>query len=879
MTGVSPKHCPVNRHGNRRLLRLATGCLLLTQFAAVAVSWDKGDRDRGTRANRLARETSPYLLAHARNPVDWYPWGAEAFAKAKAENRPIFLSIGYSSCHWCHVMERKVFSDPEIARSMNENFVCIKVDREERPDIDDVYMTALQMYYQAIGSPQSGGWPLSLFLTPDGRPLGGGTYFPPTSDEGNVSFPDLIRNVIASWSDPAKRNQLNANADLLTESVRNAFRAPPRLGADQPDAALVARVLTGLEQTFDTEYGGFGFSSRAPNRPKFPVPPKLAFLQGQLTEDTGPKSAAGMLNLTLDRMAAGGIYDHVGGGFHRYSTDRFWRVPHFEKMLYDNAQLASLYTEAYARTRKPRYRDVAEGTLDFVLRELADPQGGFYTALDADSEGVEGRYYVWTTEQLQELLTAEELGICQQVYGTAGRPNFEEGHVLQLLVPIEESAEKLGMSLDTLEERLAEIRRKLLRERVRRPSPPRDDKILCGWNGLMIAALARASVVFERPEYLRAARVCAEFLVRELRQSNGRLYRSYCAREARIEAYLEDYALLVHGLLALEEATEDPKWGDAARRLTDLQLELFWDERSAGCFATNDQHEQLLVRTKPPYDSVMPSGNSATVRNLLSIAKLSGEQKYRSKAQATLEHFAPQMASAPTSMANMALALAESLPADDRRQSRKVRNVVSPEALGPAGELEDRGEIRQTQGESVAPRNDAVKRKKPEKVTVRAFLSADPLPPGKTCKILVELTIEKGWHIHANPAGDPEGDVQTEVGIHSELGIELAEIRYPPGRKVSRSEGPAARYWEGTVQIQGILEIPAGAAGQSEELTVEVMQQPCNDSSCLVAKKIKVSIPVEVAKRAADARAANERLFQTPPAAKPERTPGKSRRS
>ncbi len=868
---------PEKRRAGRRLawrgaLPWMIALSLLTGDSWQTIAVGAPEKARAARANRLAKETSPYLLAHAHNPVDWFPWGAEALEKAKQEDKPIFLSIGYSSCHWCHVMERNCFSDPEIARYMNENFINIKVDREERPDIDDIYMASLQMYYKLSRISQSGGWPLSMFLTPDGRPLGGATYLPPTSDDDGPTFPALMKNVVAHWSDPAKRKLINSNADILTKEVRDSFRTPPAIETIPLDAALVTRVFEGLEQSYDPEHGGFGFTSRAPSRPKFPVPPKLAFLQSQANRGPHAQSAAKMLALTLDRMAAGGIYDHVGGGFHRYSTDRYWRIPHFEKMLYDNAQLASIYTAAYVRTRNPRYRAVAEGTIEFVLRELTDSKGGFHTALDADSEGVEGKYYVWTPEQLTSLLSAEELGICQQVYGASGRANFEEGHVLQLVDSLEVSADKLQLEMTDLERSLVDVRRKLLRERVRRKAPARDDKILCGWNGLMIAALAEASVVFDRPEYLRAARTAAEFILRDMRQENGRMFRSYCANEPRIDAYLEDYALLVQGLLALERATGEERWANAARRITDLQLQLFWDDKGAGCFSTSAEHEQLLVRTKPPYDSVMPSGNSATVRNLLAIAELSGEKSYLKKAEATLKEFAPQISAVPTSMTYMAVGLVELLGPD----AAAPEKPIDPQSRAPRGSSKIKPLGFEEAEREPTP---AKKKKKPaDKISARAFLSAEPLPPGRTCKVQIQIVVEDGWHIHSNPPGDPDGDIPTEIKLSSELGLELKSLKFPLGRSVDRGEdSPPARYLEGKVAVSGVLVIPPEAAGESDELVFEIQYQACNDAQCLPKQTLKVVVPIEVAKRAADSKPANEKLFSPPPAT-PERGPAKTRR-
>ncbi len=850
-----------------RVWRRFAGWLLIWAVATPPVfSRDEKPARKApsSQPNRLARETSPYLLAHARNPVDWFPWGPEALEKARREDKPIFLSIGYSSCHWCHVMEEKVFSNPEIAEYMNRHFVCIKVDREERPDLDDIYMAALQAYYRRIGSPQSGGWPLSLFLTPDARPLGGGTYIPPTSeDDGRTGFPDLMRNLVAAWSTPESRKTLNDNATVLVEDLKVSQRPPPALTRPELSQELAGQTWKALQGSFDPEHGGFGFSPRAPQRPKFPVPPKLVFLE-QICR--GPaqdqaEEAARMLDLTLARMAAGGIHDHVGGGFHRYSTDRAWRIPHFEKMLYDNAQLASVYTAAYSRTRQRSYREVAEGILEFVLREMTDSRGGFYAALDADANGVEGAYYAWSLDQLQEVLSAEELGVCQQVYGVSGTPNFEEGFVLLRNESLEDSAAKLQLTMDALEASLAGIHRKLLRERVRRKPPARDDKILCGWNGLMIAALAEASVVFERPEYLRAAREAAEFILKEMRQENGRFYRSYCRGEARHDAYLEDYAFLVRGLLALGTASRDDRWFTAARRLTDLQLQLFWDKSRGGCFATSTEHETLLIRTKPLVDSVLPSGNSVTAINLLEIARISGEPEYRRQAESLLREFAPHLADRPEGLSHLATAVLLALSAEN-----------PPPAARPSAP------IKLMSNSEDRPAESAPRRKPAAKVNAEVLLSADPLPPGGTCRVLVLLEIAPGWHIHGNPAGDPEGDNATELELDSDLGLKLQNIEYPRPRVVERDDDlPPARYLEGKVAIRATLQIPKESAGKTEELPFELLYQACNAASCLRPQTLKLMVPVRIARKLSEARPAHEDQFQNPPA-KPKSPPTKTRR-
>lgn len=839
-------------------LTVATGLIL----AAIGCSLAEGDSDPAPtdeeqpsrHANRLSRETSPYLLAHAHNPVDWYPWGPEALEKAKKEDKPIFLSIGYSSCHWCHVMEKKVFSDPEIARYMNEHFVNIKVDREERPDLDDIYMTALQMYFDLAKSSQTGGWPLSMFLLPDGRPLGGGTYFGPEDSERGMGFPSLLKKVVESFRD--NRKQMETNADILASAVRAAARPRANLQPVTLDHALVAPVMNSLTASFDGEFGGVGFNLKAPDRPKFPQPTKLALLQYEMKRHKN-EEAGKILYRTLDRMAAGGIYDHVGGGFHRYSTDRFWRVPHFEKMLYDNAQLADVYADAYRFTNERHYRQVVEGTLDFVLRELRDTNGGFYSALDADSEGVEGKYYVWTDAQLGKVLSPEELEICRAVYGTGGESNFELGHVLALKQSIDDAAKKLKTAAVQLERQTAEINRKLLAARQERRAPARDDKILAAWNGLMIRALARGGVILEKPEYVEAAEKAATFILTEMRDEKGKLYHSYAARQAKLDAYLDDYAYVNEGLLALHLATGNEKWANAAKRLTDLQMQLFWDEQGKGCYFTSHHHEALLARTKNAYDSVLPSGNSVTVRNLLRLGAFSRQSDYRTRARQTLELFAPLMAETPGGLTNMALALDEFLdvnePATGSRPSARTRLGIAPDS-----------EIVLARGQDDKPaaRKASARNKENEIVTGQVFLSVDRLPAGKTARVLVQLQIADGWHIHANPPGDPEIDIATELEMNSKLDIALKEARFPIGKKADRGEGEKPQLlYTGKVSVIGEIEVPAQAGGRRDELVFLIGYQACNDNRCLRPKKLKLTLPVAVARPGEPVRPVNEALF------------------
>jgi uncharacterized protein YyaL (SSP411 family) len=607
-------------------------------------------------ANRLAKETSPYLLLHAHNPVDWYPWGDEALAKARQEKKPIFLSIGYSSCYWCHVMERESFMDDEIAAVLNKNFVCIKVDREERPDIDEIYMRAVQIYLQLVGSKQGGGWPLSMFLTPDAKPLMGGTYFPPRDKDSRMGFLTVLNRVHEAWSgDPEKWQK---TGDALADYVADSLKQRPMLKVVKLDAAMLDAVLRSLVAEYDTTYGGFGFNPANPRQAKFPEPPNLAFLLDTARRFQS-ETAKKMLVTTLEKISQGGIRDHVGGGFHRYSTDRFWRVPHFEKMLYDNGQLVSVYTQAYELTPRDDFKRVVDESIEFVLREMTDGAGGFYSAIDAETDAEEGRYYVWDRQECQRVLGPEAYALWADVYGLGGEPNFEgQAYIPLLAKSLAEEAKQRKLTETALDELLQASRRKLLQERAMRPRPLTDTKILAGWNGLMIRALADAGRVFKNEQYTAAAARAADFILAKLHDSDGRLQRTYAAGQAKILAYLDDYAFLIDSLIALHQATGDARWLQTAGELTETEIALFWDDRVGGFFYTSTLHEPLIARSKLPTDTVMPSGNSVSAANLLYLATALARPEYIARAEKCMQAAGPMLEENPAAFPQLAVALA-----------------------------------------------------------------------------------------------------------------------------------------------------------------------------------------------------------------------------
>ncbi len=572
--------------------------------------------------NRLIHETSPYLRQHAYNPVDWYPWGKEALARAKAEDKPILLSIGYSACHWCHVMAHECFENPDIAKLMNEQFINIKVDREERPDLDDIYQKAAQVF---LG--RGGGWPLTVFLTPDREPFYGGTYFPPVPRYNLPGFPQVLLGVVEAYRGHPDRVRQNI------ERVRNGLQ---RAGAPQPSSepltdALLDEAVKDLSLVYDSLHGGFG------DGPKFPTVPPLSLLLRQFYR-TGDLASQGKVIHQLRRMAAGGIYDHLGGGFHRYAVDAQWLIPHFEKMLYDNAQLVRIYLDGWRLTREIRFKQVVEETLEYVRREMTHPGGGFYAAQDADSEGHEGKFFVWEPGEIKSELGPELGELFCRVYGVTADGNFEGRSILNRLAGLNLKPEEQ----EELETVLAPARRRLREVRDRRVKPERDDKILTSWNGLMVSGFLDAYQTFGTPSYLDMAERALAFLL-ERAWMNGRLHRTVTGGRARLNGYLDDYAFLAAALIDAYEATSQRGYLEHAVELTEIMLEQFWDDETGGCFFTGRDHEALIQRMKSGTDGAMPSGNAVAATNLLRLFFYAGEPRYWDRAEQTLRVFRAQM--------------------------------------------------------------------------------------------------------------------------------------------------------------------------------------------------------------------------------------------
>ena len=590
--------------------------------------------------NRLADETSPYLLQHAENPVAWQPWDEAALAEAKQRQTPIFLSIGYSACHWCHVMEHESFSDPAVAKLLNDHFVCIKVDREERPDLDSVYMTAVQMLTGR------GGWPMSVFLTPDLQPFYGGTYWPPNDRHGMPGFPRVLEAVIDAWD--KRREQAKSQGAQLQERIAQVERRGTN-GAKINEQLLQGALAT-MEQHYDPQYGGFG------DAPKFPHAMHLQFLLRLNHRGWGDRALA-MATETLDRMAAGGMYDQLGGGFHRYSVDARWHTPHFEKMLYDNALLAGAYTEAYQATGEERYALIARQTLDYLLRDMLDPAGGFHSSEDADSESVEGKFYVWSYEEVIEVLGEDEGALFARVYDVTPSGNFEGTNIPHLPKTLSQQAQWLHLAEPELKRRLDNSKEKLLVRRATRIRPGKDDKVLANWNGFAIRALAQAAGVIDvdEPRYLKAAQRAADFALTHMRDEQGRLLHSWRDGRAKQLGFLDDYAALAWACVALFETSGEGRWIDAACALADDMLTLFRDP-DGGFLYTSSEHDFALVRHKDLYESSTPSGASLAATVLLQLAEVTGRDAYAQAAAETLTGAVWLMQENPLSAGQMLLA-------------------------------------------------------------------------------------------------------------------------------------------------------------------------------------------------------------------------------
>lgn len=764
--------------------------------------------------NRLGKESSPYLLQHAHNPVDWYPWGPEAFAKAAKDKKLIFLSIGYSSCHWCHVMERESFMDKDVAKILNENFVCIKVDREERPDIDEIYMTALQV----IGA--RGGWPLSMFLTTEGKPIVGGTYWPKEDkklEEGTArGFKSILATIIELNRD--KNKELREQADTIATQTDDAMSRASRINAlVELTRALAMGPAEELRERLDPVHGGLGSPPRFTGT-KFPSPPSLVALLRAARRDKDAELTK-LVSLTLAKMAEGGIYDQVGGGFHRYSTERTWTVPHFEKMLYDNAQLVELYSEAFLADPKPLYKRVVDETIRFVLREMTSPEGAFYSALDADSDGKEGEFYVWTGEEIAKILGEKDAAVFRAAYNVTGPATFEEkAYVLKITRPFADVAKDQNMTEEQLRTKLGELKAKVLQAREKRTRPFLDTKVLTAWNGQMIAALAVAGRTFKQPEYTKAAAQAADFVLANLRTKDGRLLRTYGKKadgkpEAKLNAYLDDYSFLINGLLSLHDSTGEAKWLTEARGLTDTLVKWYGEADRGGFYFTSSDHEKLFARPKDYHDGVQPSGNSVSATNLVRLWHKTADDSYRKQAEKSLKQFAGALKGMPAATPNMGEALHLFLDQGGKKADPKA----DPKKDGD-------GKARTS--------SDVVK---------AVAVLGDPDKDGKRA-LSVTLTVTKPWHIYANPVDHDDLEMaRTTIDVVSGGKKLPIKVDYPKGIAEKDGKGMTYQVYAEEVILKGVV-----TAKDAADLEVRVRVQACTageNGRCLLP--VTLTIPVK----------------------------------
>ena len=788
--------------------------------------------------NKLVGESSPYLLQHAHNPVDWYPWGKEAFEKAQKEGKLIFLSIGYSTCYWCHVMERLVFENPAIAKVMNELFVNVKVDREERPDVDDIYMSATQLYSQMTTGRASGGWPMSVFLTPPGaagktdsglKPILAGTYFPPTSQYGRPGFPDLCKFVDKAWKE--QRPNLLKQADQIASAVKESLSQQTPAG--EVHRAFSERTVELLMGNYDSTHGGFG------GTPKFPTPNNLIFLMKAYKSSASPDPELWKaISYTLERMARGGMYDQIGGGFHRYSVDEKWLVPHFEKMLYDNGQLVEVYLMAQSiqpDAKDPElYPRVVREILDYVLREMLDETGTFWSAQDAEVDAKEGGNYVWVEQEVRQAVKDEKLAsLALKLFGVDQGTNFKDPHhpnaspvnVLFLPTRLDAVAKAEGISLDQLLEARSQISKQMMAVRDKRKQPRMDDKVLTSWNGLMIAGFARAGRDLKEPRYTQAAARAADYILKNMRNKDGGLFRTMRKGKAKIPGFLEDYSYFVHGLLQLYQSDKQAKWLEAAEVLSayaksnfEIMSQVHSVEKPkpvGGYYDTLANQSDLFVRSRTTYDGATPSGNSVAVNNLLALYKFTEKETYLDQAVLDLSSFSVGLRRQGTSMANMLTASLEAIALAPDRFPKSAFDAASKSA-------------EPTQGNPVVVSLDN------KAIVVKDGVGA----------VAVTIKIHKSFHANANPPG-AEGVIPVTVKLSGIKGV-LLDVTYPKGeqKKFAFADKPISVY-EGTVEIKVTLKKDKDAKiAITGAPSIVVGYQVCTDKACLLPAEAVLPITI-----------------------------------
>ncbi len=763
--------------------------------------------DGGPDYNRLIHEKSPYLRQHATNPVDWYPWGDEAFALAKKLDRPIFLSVGYSTCHWCHVMAHESFEDEGVAKILNEQFVSIKVDREERPDVDELYMAVTQMMTR------HGGWPNTVFLTPTAKPFWAGTYFPKDDQGGRPGFISILKGLSQAWT--AQRDDIKKQAEEIAEAVRRQTSSDAIPASGTVSRQLVTRAVGELRRSFDGVAGGFG------DKPKFPPHGSLALLLYEYAR-TKDDVLLEMVTKTLDAIRLGGIHDHVGGGFARYATDSIWFLPHFEKMLYDNAQLARAYVDAWRLTKNEAFRRTALKTFDWVLREMRHESGAFWSAYDADSEGEEGKFYLWPKAEILAVLGDEDGALLCEVYNATDSGNYYEeatGHrpgtnILYLTKPLEAIAKARGEDADAFRTRIHGMLDKLYAVRKKRVWPHLDDKVLTSWNALMIGTLAHAGDVLEDKRLLDAATTAAEFVFANLHKDE-RLLRTWRDGGAKLNAYLDDYTQLASACLDLHDATEDERWLNRAERLMKTVEKHFIDAEDGGYFFTSDDHETLIARSKQPFDGPAPSGNGVAAQVHVELASLTGDAKHLDRATEIFGAFLGVMERAPRAAESMLLALSRYYDDHAEHAASKTHKTTA----------------------------DATTRSEP--VTADAWLEHTRAAPGTTVRIALRLALDKGWHVYAD-VGDATDVIATTARLAEGMsGATLASAAFPAPLVVELGGSEVAVH-AGETWVLVTVSIAADASG-TLRLPLEVRYQACDDRRCLEATTLALPLEITVA--------------------------------
>ena len=782
--------------------------------------------------NQLIHETSPYLLQHAHNPVNWYSWGKDALQKAKEQDKPIFLSVGYSTCYWCHVMERESFEREDVAKILNEHFIAIKVDREERPEIDEQYMLATQLVTGGAG-----GWPNSVWLTPDGRPWMAGTYFP------REQFKQVLTQLAEIWK--TRRPDVEQQADQLAQAIQRIGSGQNVQSAKPVNQQLVDQAIGALRQSFDARRGGFG------GAPKFPPHGSLRLLIHEYRRTKDP-AIRNMLTRTLDAMAMGGMHDHVGGGFHRYSTDERWFLPHFEKMLYDNAQLIRAYTDGYLLTGDERYQNVVQDIFSWVRREMTGPDGAFYSAIDSGEVGEEGEFYLWEYDEVLDVLKERDGKLFAELYGLKKGGNFHEEatgkrpgtNVLSLPTSIDRVAKDKRLDAAMLRSDLEVMRATLLTVRNKRVPPHKDDKILTSWNALMIAALAYAGRQLNEPRYTQAAAKAAEFILATMTR-DGQLLRTYRAGQAKLSGYLDDYAYFAEALVELHEATGEQRWLDWARRLADTMLDEFEDERDGGFFFTTASHEDMLLRSKSLRGGGnVPSSNGVAAQVLLRLGRITGKPQYTQAADRTLKSLSGMMWQSPRGADSLILATAISL---EPSGSDKVVSATASPATQSAPAAASPPDVREVE----AP------------VTVEGFISHLTVAPGQRFHVAVALDIEEGWHLYADNPGI-EFLVPSTVSLRYNDLVTAGEIVAPePHRMKDPILKQMLNTYTGRIWYLVPLTVSKDAAAGAITLELDVRTQPCDDSRCLLPRTNTLRLPVLIDPDAGAGDLRHETIFES----------------